>query len=45
MYFEENGVFIGEVSFVVLVDLGVNYVILGYFECCEMFVEMDEIVN
>lgn len=45
MYFEESGVFIGEISLVVFKDFGVDYCVIGYFECCEMFVEIDEIVN
>lgn len=45
MYFEKNGVFIGEISLVVFSDLKVGYVVFGYFECREMFVEIDELVN
>lgn len=45
MYFEDNGVFIGEMFLVVLVDLGVKYVVIGYFECCELFYEIDEEIN
>ena len=45
MHFEENGAFTGEVSPVVLADLGVKYVILGHSERREMFNETDESVN
>jgi triosephosphate isomerase len=45
MHFEENGAFTGEVSPGMLVDLGVNYVVLGHSERRELFAETDETVN
>ncbi|QHS23230.1 triose-phosphate isomerase [Virgibacillus sp. MSP4-1] len=45
MHFEENGAFTGEVSPVMLQDLGVEYVVLGHSERREMFNETDESVN
>lgn len=45
MHFEESGAFTGEVSPVVLKDLGVTYVVLGHSERREMFNETDESVN
>lgn len=45
MYYEENGAFTGEVSPVMLNDLGVTHVVLGHSERREHFAETDESVN
>ena len=45
MHFEENGAFTGEVSPVMLADLGIPYVVLGHSERRAMFNETDETVN
>ncbi len=45
MHWEESGAFTGEVSGPMLVDLGVNYVILGHSERRQYFAETDETVN
>lgn len=45
MHFEESGAFTGEVSPVMLKDLGVSYVVLGHSERREYFAETDETVN
>ncbi|HSU79406.1 MAG TPA: triose-phosphate isomerase [Candidatus Angelobacter sp.] len=45
MYFEESGAFTGEISPVMLADLGVNYVILGHSERRELFGETDDLIN
>lgn len=45
MHFAENGAFTGEVSPVMLKDLGVTHVVLGHSERRELFAETDEIVN
>lgn len=45
MYFEESGAYTGEVSPAMLVDAGVNYVIIGHSERREYFAETDETVN
>jgi len=45
MHFEENGAFTGEVSPVMLKEMGVTYVILGHSERREYFAETDETVN
>ncbi|MBM7551347.1 triose-phosphate isomerase [Thalassobacillus pellis] len=45
MHFEESGAFTGEVSPVMLKDLGVTYVVLGHSERREIFKETDEDVN
>ncbi|NOU98208.1 triose-phosphate isomerase [Paenibacillus sp. LMG 31456] len=45
LHFEDNGAFTGEISGVMLKDLGVNYVIIGHSERRAYFLETDEIVN
>jgi triosephosphate isomerase len=45
MHWEEKGAFTGEVSGPMLVDLGVEYVIIGHSERRAYFAETDETVN
>ncbi|KMK77491.1 triose-phosphate isomerase [Alkalihalobacillus pseudalcaliphilus] len=45
MHFEDNGAFTGEISPLALVDMNVDYVIIGHSERREMFAETDETVN
>ena len=45
MHFEEQGAFTGEVSALMLKDLGCEYVILGHSERREFFAERDDIIN
>ncbi|WP_407270755.1 triose-phosphate isomerase [Radiobacillus sp. PE A8.2] len=45
MHFEDNGAYTGEVSPVMLKDIGVTYVVLGHSERREYFAETDETVN
>lgn len=45
MHFEENGAYTGEVSPVMLKDLGVSHVIIGHSERRELFAETDGTVN
>lgn len=45
MHYEDNGAFTGEVSPVMLKDLGVSHVVIGHSERRELFAETDEIVN
>ena len=45
MHFEESGAFTGEVSPVMLKDIGVTYVIIGHSERRQYFNETDETVN
>ncbi|MFC5651975.1 triose-phosphate isomerase [Paenibacillus solisilvae] len=45
LHFEDNGAFTGEISGVMLKDLGVQYVIIGHSERRAYFAESDEIVN
>lgn len=45
LHFEDFGAFTGEISGVMLKDLGVHYVIIGHSERRAYFAEMDEMVN
>jgi triosephosphate isomerase len=45
LHFEDNGAFTGEISGVMLKDLGVEFVIIGHSERRAYFLETDEIVN
>lgn len=45
MHFEDSGAFTGEVSPVMLKDIGVTHVIIGHSERREYFAETDETVN
>ena len=45
MYFEESGAYTGEISAPMLVDAGVNYVILGHSERRDYFKEDDALLN
>jgi triosephosphate isomerase (TIM) len=45
MHFEDSGAYTGEVSPVMLKDLGVSHVVLGHSERREYFAETDETVN
>lgn len=45
MYWEEEGAFTGEISPLMLTDLGVRYVIIGHSERRGYFGETDEFVN
>ena len=45
LHFEDNGAFTGEISGVMLKDVGVDYVIIGHSERRQYFAETDETVN
>ncbi|WP_281890717.1 triose-phosphate isomerase [Paenibacillus sp. YYML68] len=45
VHFEDNGAFTGEISGLMLKDLGVSYVIIGHSERRAYFAETDETVN
>lgn len=45
MHFEENGAYTGEVSPIMLKDIGVSHVIIGHSERREYFAETNETVN
>jgi len=45
MHWEEKGAFTGEISPVMLKDLGCDYVILGHSERRQYFMETNEVVN
>jgi len=45
LHFEDNGAYTGEVSGVMLSDLGVKYVLIGHSERRQYFAETDETVN
>ena len=45
MYFEESGAFTGEISPLMLTDIGASYVILGHSERRDIFGECDELIN
>jgi triosephosphate isomerase len=45
MYFEESGAYTGEISPLMLKEIGVEYVILGHSERRQYFKENDELIN
>lgn len=45
MHYEENGAYTGEISPLMLNDIGVDYVIIGHSERRQYFNEIDETVN
>ncbi|MBK6585662.1 MAG: triose-phosphate isomerase [Coprothermobacter sp.] len=44
MYYEDSGAFTGEVSPVMLKEIGVDYVLIGHFERRHIFLENDEML-
>ena len=45
LYFKDSGAFTGEISADMLLDLGIEYVIIGHSERRQYFAETDETVN
>lgn len=45
MYYEESGAYTGEISPLMLTDIGAKYVILGHSERRDIFGEDDELIN
>ncbi len=45
MYFEESGAYTGEISAIMLKDIGVDYVLIGHSERRQYFNESDELLN
>ena len=45
VHFEKSGAYTGEISADMLVDLGVEYVVIGHSERRQYFAETDETVN
>lgn len=45
MHFEDKGAFTGEISPLMLKEVGVKYVVIGHSERREYFAETDEIIN
>jgi len=45
VFYEEKGAFTGEISDIMLKDLGVEYIIIGHSERRKYFDETDEIIN
>ena len=45
VYFEDSGAYTGEISADMLLDLGIEYVIIGHSERRQYFAETDETVN
>ncbi|MCX5720323.1 MAG: triose-phosphate isomerase [Nitrospirae bacterium] len=45
MFYEEKGAYTGEVSPLMIIDIGCNYVIIGHSERRQYFNETDEVVN
>lgn len=45
MHYEESGAYTGEISAVMLKDIGVDYVLIGHSERRQYFNESDELIN
>lgn len=45
MHYEENGAFTGEISAIMLKEIGIDYVVIGHSERRQYFNETDETVN